>query len=246
MTQAIQNMGITHDLTIAPNAEQLELHLDNLNDTVVENYIEEIEDDLADFGGNHPIVGNDLDLRNDSIWRLYVVRVFWLIIMVLFGMVTSTIIADKAALLEEIVILAAFLPAIVDMGGNAGAQTATLVLRGMAIGQFQMRWKDFFFVLKRELPVALLLAGTVAILEGAMALFVKNPGTGVLMVVAAGMFCCTLMGSLIGAMLPFAAKKVGADPATLSSPLITSICDLVGVIIYFALAIAFLSDMIPG
>ena len=79
-----------------------------------------------------------------------------------------------------------------------------------------------------------------------MALFVKNPGTGVLMVVAAGMFCCTLMGSLIGAMLPFAAKKVGADPATLSSPLITSICDLVGVIIYFALAIAFLSDMIPG
>ena len=149
-------------------------------------------------------------------------------------------------MLEEIVILAAFLPAIVDMGGNAGAQTATLVLRGMAIGQFQMRWKDFFFVLKRELPVALLLAGTVALLEGAMALFVKNPGTGVLMVVAAGMFCCTLMGSLIGAMLPFAAKKVGAGPATLSSPLITSICDLVGVIIYFALAIAFLSDMIPG
>ena len=101
-------------------------------------------------------------------------------------------------------------------------------------------------MLKRELPVALLLAGTVALLEGAMALFVKNPGTGVLMVVAAGMFCCTLMGSLIDAMLPFAAKKVGADPATLSSPLITSICDLVGVIIYFALAIAFLSDMIPG
>ena len=84
MTQAIQNLNITHDLTIAPAVEQLELHLDNLNDTVVENYIEEIEDDLADFGGNHPIVGNDLDLRNDSIWRLYVVRVFWLIIMVLF------------------------------------------------------------------------------------------------------------------------------------------------------------------
>ena len=111
MTQAIQNLNITHDLTIAPAVEQLELHLDNLNDTVVENYIEEIEDDLADFGGNHPIVGSDLDLRNDSIWRLYIVRVFWLIIMVIFGMVTSTIIADQAALLEEIVILAAFLPA---------------------------------------------------------------------------------------------------------------------------------------
>lgn len=210
--------------------------------------IEKKEDatQLARFGGAMAASGPDLCLRESSFKRMFGVRAFWLVVLTFFGILTSTFVAGQTELLEEVIILAAFIAPIVDMGGNTGSQSATLVIRAMAIGDLKLRWKDVWFVIKREIPVALALGVVVAIMEAILAYYTKGDEmTGnVLMVVGLAMLLCTALGGIIGALLPFAARRIGTDPATLSSPMITSIMDLVGVFIYFGLAYAFLGDLL--
>lgn len=201
---------------------------------------------LTQFGAAASIGGPDLDLRNSPFGQLFRVRVFWLAILVVFGVIASTFVAGQEELLSEVIILAAFIAPIVDMGGNTGSQSATLVLRGMALGQFKLTWRDVWFVVRRELPVALALGVVIALMEVVLAFVSKGIGADVLLVVGLSMAACTIIGAVIGAVLPFAAKRIGADPATLSAPMITSIMDLLGVFIYFALAYVFLGHLLTG
>lgn len=200
---------------------------------------------LTQFGAAAPLgSGADLDLRSSPFGVIFKVRVFWLSILVFFGAITSTFVAGQEDLLSEVLILAAFIAPIVDMGGNTGSQSATLVIRGMALGQFRLRAQDIWFVIRREIPVALALGVVIALLEAVLAVFTKGVGFEVLMVVGLAMAIVTITGALIGALLPFAARRIGTDPATLSSPMITSIMDMLGVFIYFALAYAFLGHLL--
>jgi len=202
---------------------------------------------LTRFGAASPVGGGpDLDLRNSPFGMIFKVRVFWLSILVFFGAITSTFVAGQEELLSEVLILAAFIAPIVDMGGNTGSQSATLVIRGMALGQFKLSARDIWFVIRREIPVALALGVVIALLEAVLAVFTKGVGFDVLMVVGLSMAIVTVSGALIGALLPFAARRIGTDPATLSSPMITSIMDMLGVFIYFALAYAFLGHLLVG
>ncbi|MFC7309225.1 magnesium transporter [Streptomyces monticola] len=200
---------------------------------------------LARYGGTTSLGGPDLDLRESPFRRIFGVRLFWLAILTLFGLVTSTFVANQEEMLSEIVILAAFIAPIVDMGGNTGSQAATLVIRSMALGQLRLRWKDVGFVVRREIAVALALGGCIALLEVVLAYFAKGGlEPGVLATVGLSMLVCTALGGIIGATLPFAARRIGTDPATLSSPLITSIMDLLGVFVYFGLAYVFLGHLL--
>lgn len=201
---------------------------------------------LIQFGGNLPVGGPELDLRGSSLVRMVRVRAFWLVILTVFGAITSTFVAAQEAILAQAIVLAAFIAPIVDMGGNIGSQSATLVLRAMALGQVKPRWRDIGFVIRREIPVALALGLTIALLEAVLASLSKGVGGEILLIVGLSMLLCTVAGGIIGALLPFAAKRVGADPATLSAPMITSIMDLLGVMIYFALAYAVLGDQLTG
>lgn len=152
--------------------------------------------------------------------------------------------AAQEALLSQVIVLAAFIAPIVDMGGNTGSQSATLVIRSMALGELKLSWRDVWFVVRRELPVAAGLGVTIAVLEAILAYFSKGVGMDVLLVVGSSMLVCTALGGIIGALLPFAARRIGTDPATLSSPMITSIMDLIGVFIYFGFAYLFLGDLL--
>ncbi|WP_218574232.1 magnesium transporter [Plesiomonas shigelloides] len=208
----------------------------------------EHEDDtaqLAKFGGTASLGSdNDLDIRTSSLRKMFGVRVFWLAILTLFGVITSTFVASQEAILSEVIVLAAFLAPIVDMGGNTGSQSATLVIRAMALGDLTLRWRDVWFVIKRELPLAAALGVTIAILEVVLAYFSKGVGLDVLLIVGLSMLTCTVLGGVIGALLPFVARRMGTDPATLSSPMITSVMDLVGVFIYFGFAYVFLGELL--
>ncbi|MEJ2794542.1 magnesium transporter [Iodobacter sp. LRB] len=200
---------------------------------------------LSQFGGTASGGGADLSLRDSSIRQLFKVRVLWLIILTGFGIITSTFVSQQADLISEVIILAAFLAPIVDMGGNTGSQSATLVLRAMALGEVRLCWKDVWFVIKREIPVALAIAIVIGILETILAYFSKDAmNFDILMVIGLSMMVCTAAGGIIGALLPFGARLMRADPATLSAPLITSIMDLLGVFIYFGFAYAFLGHLI--
>ncbi|MEN5265095.1 magnesium transporter [Stenotrophomonas sp. TWI587] len=199
---------------------------------------------LARFGGTVSGNGNDLDVRSTPLKQMFRVRVFWLAILTCFGIVTSTFVAAQEELLSQVIVLAAFIAPIVDMGGNTGSQSATLVIRSMALGELKLSWRDVWFVIQRELPVAAGLGITIAVLEAILAYFSKGVGMDVLLVVGSSMLVCTALGGIIGALLPFAARRIGADPATLSAPMITSVMDLIGVFIYFGFAYAFLGDLL--
>lgn len=199
---------------------------------------------LARFGGTASDDGTDLDILATPLRTMFRVRVFWLVLLTLFGMVTSTFVAAQEEMLSRAIVLAAFIAPIVDMGGNAGSQSATLVIRAMALGDVALRWQDVWRVLRRELPVAAALGVVVALLEAVMAFFSKGIGGDVLLVVGLSMLLCTALGGVVGALLPFMARRLGTDPATLSSPLITSVMDLAGVFVYFSLAYFFLGHML--
>ncbi|MFN7171350.1 MAG: magnesium transporter [Fimbriimonadaceae bacterium] len=201
---------------------------------------EEAAKRLVQFGGALQ-TGPDIDLKHSTLTKIYSARVIWLAILTVFGVVTSTFVANQEEMLSAVIVLAAFIAPIVDMGGNTGSQSATLVIRGLALGQFKLNWSGFWFVFKRDLFVAAALAVTIGILEMILAYFSKGIGWDILMVVGITMFAVTILGSLIGVALPFIARRFGADPATLSAPAITSIMDLLGVLIYFAMAGFFLS-----
>jgi magnesium transporter len=200
---------------------------------------------LARYGGASALGGPDLDLRESSFRRIYGTRVFWLGLLTLFGLITSTFVAAQEEILTEVIVLAAFIAPIIDMGGNTGSQAATLVIRSMALGQMRPRLQDVGFVIRRELGVALALGASIAVLEVVLAFFVKDGiSVPVLTVVGLSMLVCTVLGGLIGGLLPFLARRIGTDPATLSAPLITSVMDLLGVFTYFGFAVLFLGDLL--
>jgi len=198
--------------------------------------------DLARFGGS--LLKDELDLRHSRLKEMFGVRFFWLALLTIFGVLTSNVVAAQEALLDEVIILAAFLAPIIDMGGNTGSQSATLVIRAMALGQVSLSIEDFLYVLKRDFPVAVLLGISLALLECGLAAVSKGVGLDILLTVGLSMFSVTMAGSLIGLLLPFGAKKIGVDPATLSAPMITSLMDIIGVSIYFSFAYVFLAEML--
>lgn len=199
---------------------------------------------LARFGGTTLGGQSDLDIMTSPFHQMFRVRVFWLALLTVFGVITSSFVAAQEEILAEIVILAAFLAPVIDMGGNTGSQSATLVIRGMALGDIKMKWRYVWLVVRRELPVVLVLGLVIALLEVVLAQFSKGVGVDVMLVVGLSMMVCTILGGVIGALLPFIARRIGTDPATLSSPLITSIMDLLGVFIYFGFAWLFLGDLL--
>lgn len=175
-------------------------------------------------------------LKEASISLLYRKRVFWLVLLVFGNLFSGAGIAYFEDTILAYVALVFFLPLLVDSGGNAGAQSATLMVRALATGEVVLR--DWAGMLGRELVVAGLLGATMAL--AVMGLGLWRGGPEIALVVALSMQIVVIVGSLIGMSLPFLLSRLKLDPATASAPLITSIADAAGVLIYFAIATAVL------
>ena len=173
-----------------------------------------------------------MSLKHASIFMLYKTRVFWLVILVFGNIFSGAGIAHFEDLIESMVVLVFFLPLLVDSGGNAGSQSATLMVRALATGDVRMR--DWFSMLGKELTVALLLGLSMAFAVSFIGFF--RGGHEIAIVVSLTMVIIVIVGSVIGMSLPFILTKLNQDPASASAPLITSICDASGVLIYFNIA----------
>jgi magnesium transporter len=141
-------------------------------------------------------------------------------------------IATFEEVIEANVALVFFLPLLIDSGGNAGSQAATLMVRALALGDVKMR--DYAKLIGREVIMAAMLGFTMAL--GVSLIGIVRGGPEVAAVVALSMVIIVIVGSTIGMSLPFLLSRFGRDPATASAPLITSIADGLGVLIYFGLA----------
>jgi magnesium transporter len=171
-------------------------------------------------------------LKEASIALLYRKRVFWLVLLVFGNLFSGAGIAYFEDTILAYVALVFFLPLLVDSGGNAGAQSATLMVRALATGDVVI--KDWASMLLRELIVAGLLGATMALAVSGLGIW--RGGPEIALVVALSMQIVVIVGSVIGMSLPFLLSRTKLDPATASAPLITSIADGTGVLIYFAIA----------
>lgn len=171
------------------------------------------------------------------LWSLYRKRVFWLVLLVFANLFSGAGIAYFEDIIAAQVALVFFLPLLIGSGGNAGAQAATLMVRGMATGDVGV--KDWSKMLGRELLVAGSLGLTMAI--AVTPIGILRGGNDVAMIVALSMVTIVLFGSLIGMCLPFVLERFKVDPATASAPLVTTLIDATGVLIYFTIATSILS-----
>lgn len=182
--------------------------------------------------GTTPADFSEMGLMNASVGLLYRKRIVWLVVLVFMNIFSGAGIAHYEHIIEANVALVFFLPLLIDSGGNAGSQSATLVIRAMTIGDVKI--KDWFKMFTKEISVAALMGFTMAAAVSIMG--VIRGGLDIAVVVALTMVLIVMIGSLIGMSLPFVFDKLKLDPATASGPLITSIADIVGVLIYFGVA----------
>lgn len=180
------------------------------------------------------------DVGRASIWHLYRLRIVWLVVLVFGNIFSGAGIAAFEDTIQAYVALVFFLPLLIDSGGNAGSQAATLMVRGLATGEVIL--KDWGRMIGREVGVAGLLGLTMALAVSVLG--IVRGGPEIALVVSASMVIIVLVGSTIGMSLPFILSRWKLDPATASAPLVTSIADAAGVLIYFAIATTFLP--MPG
>lgn len=193
----------------------------------------EATEDIHKAGGTSGLV---VSLRNASIGLLYRKRISWLIVLVFANLFSGAGIAAFEDVIAANVALVFFLPLLIDSGGNAGSQSATLMVRALATGDATL--SDWARMMGREMRVAALLGGTMALAVSLIGLV--RGGPEIALVVALTMVCTVMVGSLVGLSLPVLLSRFGVDPATASAPLITTIADASGVLIYFAIASALL------
>jgi len=198
----------------------------------------EATEDFHRAGG---AIGNlGASVRDATIPRLYRMRVTWLVLLVFANIFSGAGIAAYEDTIAAHLTLLFFLPLLIASSGNAGAQASTLMVRAMATGDVQMR--DWGRMLGREFLVAALLGVTMS--AAIAGIGVWRGGVDVAQVVAVTMVIVVIVGSLIGMSLPFLLSRLKFDPATASGPLVTSIADVAGVLIYFGIAAAMLSPSV--
>ena len=173
-----------------------------------------------------------LSLKSTSILELYKNRVFWLVFLVFGSLLSGMGIAHFENIIAQNLVLVFFLPLLVGSGGNAGSQSSTLMVRALATGDVQ--FKDWFVLLGRESLVALCLGLTMALAISFLGFY--RGDEMVALVLALSMVGIVMLGCLIGMSLPFILNKFGLDPASASAPLVTSICDATGVVVYLFIA----------
>jgi magnesium transporter len=184
---------------------------------------------------------DDVDLVQASVRSIMVRRLPWLIITLFGGLFSGSVIGAFEETLQSIVILAIFIPVIMDMGGNVASQSSTVFVRGVATGEIgpTERWGYFYREIRIGFAMGIICGTTVAF---AAALWKNMPILGV--VVGIAMFATVTVGAIIGTLVPLLFSRAGYDPAFASGPLVTTIKDVTGLIIYFSVATAFMPLLI--
>ena len=196
---------------------------------------DEASEDIAKMNAIGP---SDKPYFKQSMWDLYKSRAPWLLFLMISATFSSLVIRGYEDALAAVTVLTAYIPMLTDAGGNAGSQSTSTIIRGMAVGDIQPH--DLPRILWRESRVALLCGGTLAVCNFAKMLMFDRIAAPVALVVCLTLICTILLSQIIGGILPVAAEKLHVDPAVMASPLITTIVDTTTLLVYFNIAKALL------
>ena len=192
---------------------------------------DEASEDIAKMNAIGP---SDKPYFKQSMWDLYKSRAPWLLFLMISATFSSLVIRGYEDALAAVTVLTAYIPMLTDAGGNAGSQSTSTIIRGMAVGDIQPH--DLPRILWRESRVALLCGGTLAVCNFAKMLLFDRIAAPVALVVCLTLICTILLSQIIGGILPVAAEKLHVDPAVMASPLITTIVDTTTLLVYFNIA----------
>ena len=205
-------------------------------DDVVDVIDQENTEDFQKMAAMNP---SDEEYLKESVFSLAKHRIIWLLVLMISATATGIIIRRYEEILQSVVILAAFIPMLMDTGGNAGSQSSTLIIRGIALGEIQLT--DIGKILWKEFRVSLIVGVTLAFVNFLRIYFIDRAGLTISLVVCASLLFTVVIAKVVGGVLPIMAKAFKLDPAIMASPLITTIVDACALVVYFGLSTHFLN-----
>jgi magnesium transporter len=205
---------------------------------------EEYTEDIQRIGGTEALDEPYLEV---PFFTLIKKRAFWLIILFLGELLTATAMAYYETEISKMVLLASFVPLIISSGGNTGSQASTLIIQAMALGEVTLQ--DWWLVLRRELKSGFVLGGILGLI-GFLRIIIWNSifhsypehHFQIGLTIGFSLLGVVLWGTISGSMLPLFLKRLGLDPAVSSAPLVATLVDVTGLLIYFSLATVFLQS----
>ncbi|PIG92552.1 magnesium transporter [Gloeocapsopsis sp. IPPAS B-1203] len=195
-------------------------------DDVIDILEEETTEDIYTLGGVQAGGGNYFQTNLFTVARK---RVVWLMILLITNTATAVVIQNEEEVLEQVVALAAFIPLLIDTGGNVGAQSSTVVIRGLSTNEVQIN--KFLRVISRETLAGVVLGVMLAVVVTVWAYFLQG-NLAVAIAVGVSLFAIAILASFAGSALPFLFRSLKLDPALMSAPFITTAVDVLGVLIY--------------
>lgn len=195
---------------------------------------EEATEDMERMAGMKP---SEKPYLKTSVMALAQNRFFWLLVLMFSGMISEMIVGKFETGISAIPLLVAFIPMLSDMGGDAGSQVSTLVVRSMALGEVSKR--DTLRIAYKEVFVSLLVGIPLGILNF-LRVFLIHGEPMVALTISLALLCTILLANIFGAVLPALARLIKVDPALMATPMIASIVDILSMMIYFGLAIVLL------
>lgn len=214
-------------------------------DDVIEVIEEEVTEDIAKMAAVTP---TEKPYLKTSAWRLWLTRVPWLMLLMISATFTGLIIsANEATLSSGIygILLTSCIPMIMGTGGNAGGQASATIIRGIAVNEicfrdiFKVVWKEIRVSIILGLSLAVVCFGKILLLDG-LVFGVEGVDAMSALIISLSMFVTIILAKIVGASLPLIAKKCHLDPAVMASPFITTILDVLSLLVYCFLATTFL------
>ena len=200
-------------------------------DDVVDIMQEEATEDMEKMAA---IVPSDKPYMKTGVFETWRKRIPWLLLLMISATFTGGIITSFEDALSTCVILTAYIPMLMDTGGNAGGQASVTIIRGLSLNEIQ--FTDVLAVVWKEARVALLCGASLALANFAKLLLLDRVGIMVAAVVCLTLVAAVFIAKIVGCLLPMGAKKLGFDPAVMASPFITTIVDALSLLIYFQIA----------
>lgn len=204
-------------------------------DDIVDIMEEETTEDMEKMAA---IVPSDKPYMKTSVFETFKKRIPWLLLLMVSATFTGAILNSFEASLSVCTALVAFIPMLMDTGGNAGGQASVTVIRGLSLGE--IAYRDVPRVVWKEIRVAVLCGAVLALANFAKLMVFDRTGLWIALVVCLTLMAAVLMAMLVGCLLPIGAKRIGFDPAVMASPFITTIVDALSLLVYFQVARAIL------
>ncbi|MBP3476165.1 MAG: magnesium transporter [Lachnospiraceae bacterium] len=200
-------------------------------DDVVDILEEETTEDIEKMAAMTP---SDKPYLKTSVFDTFKKRIPWLLLLMISATFTGGIITSFENALSRYVVLTAYIPMLMDTGGNAGGQASATIIRGLSLDEVE--FSDWWIVVWREIRTAVLCGVVLAVCNFAKLMLFDQVGVSVAFVVCITMTLAVIVAKIVGSMLPMLAKKIGMDPAVMASPFITTIVDAISLLIYFRVA----------